>query len=465
MNPRSDGFLVKVKPVVKPASTVAHVEAGLGEEYEHEPVPEHARKSLFSVSAVWLGFPMIMTSVVLAGIIVYNLGFVTGIVAILVGNAVLMSYVGTLSYIAGNSGKNFALTAADTFGASGFRVVSIFLSTLVIGWFALQTAMVGFTIHISMGWSAPWLTLLAGALFVSLTFIGIRAISWIGLAASVMFVALGVAAVVIAAQRGRGLDIAYGYHGHVGANVISFGAAVTIVIATFADSGTMAADFTRWSKSGRQGVLATVAAFPIGNLIAQLVGALIVALGAAVEPATNGGDFLSVLIGKGGMLLFLGILFVFVNLGSVCAHCLYNGSVGFAHITGKRMRPLTIVLGVIGIAAAVAGLWSYFQTWLNVLGILVPPIGVMIILDQLVFARRRSVAGRGLYWKPFAAWAVGAGAALVAHYNAPELSESIVAMFTGAIAFAALTYLPGGASVVDAQPALNGESAWGPPIA
>src|ERR1051326_9043249 len=95
------------------ASTEAQSESGLGEEYEHEPVPLNARKSLFAVSAVWVGFPMIMTSAVFAGIIVYNLGFVTGIIAILVGNAVLAGYVATLSYIAGRTGKNFALTAAD----------------------------------------------------------------------------------------------------------------------------------------------------------------------------------------------------------------------------------------------------------------------------------------------------------------------------------------------------------------
>ena len=65
------------------APTEPHSESGLGEEYEHEPVPASARRSLFSVSAVWVGFPMIMTSAVFSGIIVYNLGFAVGMVAIL----------------------------------------------------------------------------------------------------------------------------------------------------------------------------------------------------------------------------------------------------------------------------------------------------------------------------------------------------------------------------------------------
>ena len=446
--------------MTSPASSEARLESGLGEEYEHQPVPAAARKSLFSVSAVWVGFPMIMTSAVFSGIIVYNLGFVTGLIAILVGDAVLMVYVGTLSYLAGRSGKNFALTAADTFGSNGFRIVSAFLSTLVIGWFAFQTGMVGSTLNVSMGWSAAGITLLAGVLFVALTFVGIRAISWIGVVASALFIPLGVVAVAIAAG-GSGFGSAFSYGGGAGVSSFSFGVAVTMTIACFADSGTMTADFTRWAKNGTQGALAAFAAFPVAYFIAQLVGAFVVALGASAAAQTTGGDFLHVLVNNGGILVPLGVLFVFVNLGSVCAHCLYNGAVGFGHITGKTMRQLTIVLGIIGTVAAVAGIWSYFATWLNILGVLVPPIGVIIILDQLVFASRRSPAGSGLYWKPFAAWAIGAAVALLTHFSAPQLSDAVVAMVTGGIAFTALTLLTGSTTTPTdyeaEEPALSGE--------
>ncbi|WP_166906891.1 cytosine permease [Mycobacterium sp. DL440] len=434
----------------------AHAEhhSALGEEYENQPVPVSARKSLFAVSAVWVGFPMIMTSAVFAGIVVYNLGFLAGMAAILVGDLILMGYVGTLSYLAGRSGKNFALTAADTFGAKGFRIVSVFLSALVIGWFAFQTGMVGSTLNLSMGWSAPWITLLAGVLFVALTFVGIRAISWIGVVASVLFIPLGAIAVVLAAAD-HGIGSALSYGGGAGASAFGFGVAVTMVFACFADSGTMTADFTRWARNGREGALAAFSAFPVAYLIAQLAGALVVALGAAAAPGTAGGDFLHVLVGAGGVLVPLAIVFVFVNLGSVCAHCLYNGAVGFGNITGKTMRQLTIVLGVVGTVAAVAGIWSYFATWLNILGVLVPPIGIVLILDQLVFAGRRVSSATGLYWKPFAAWGIGAGGALLTHFYAPQLSDAVVAMLIGGLAFTALAYLP----VRAAQPVLVGEAA------
>jgi purine-cytosine permease-like protein len=46
---------------------------------------------------------------------------------------------------------------------------------------------------------------------------------------------------------------------------MTFGTAVTIVIVSFADSGTMTADFTRWAKNGQSAVYAAFTAFPVAN--------------------------------------------------------------------------------------------------------------------------------------------------------------------------------------------------------
>ncbi len=70
-----------------------------------------------------------------------------------------------------------------------------------------------------------------------------------------------------------------------------------MVVAGFADSGTMTADFTRWSKNGRSAVIAAFSAFPVANVISYLFGVVIVAVGAAVDPLTNGGNFLPMLMG------------------------------------------------------------------------------------------------------------------------------------------------------------------------
>jgi cytosine permease len=414
-----------------------HVEPHtLGDEYECVPVPSHARRSLASVSAVWLGFPMILTCAVFGGLVVYSLGFWKGMLAIVLGNLVLMTYVGSLSYLAGKTGKNFALIAIGTFGTKGYVIASGFLATIVIGWFAFQTGLTGSILADTMGWNEKWTTLGAGIGYVLLTLLGIRALSAIGVLGAPLYLVLGVTAIVLALDNSS-FSSALGYSGGAGTAAMSMGAAVTLVVACFIDSGTMTADFTRWSRTGKQGFWAAFSAFPVGNSIALVVGGIIVALGAATNPAVNGGNFLGTLIDHGGWLVPLAVVFVFVNLGSVCAHCLYNGAVGWSQLTGNKMRVLTVVLGVVGVALAVAGIWSHFEQWLNLLGVIVPPIGTVLILDQLIF---RNGTVRAVRWESFAAWAVGSSAAMAAHEWAPWLSDAIVGMVVGAVAFTAFRY-------------------------
>jgi cytosine permease len=86
---------------------------------------------------------------------------------------------------------------------------------------------------------------------------------------------------------------------------MTFGTAVTIVIVSFADSGTMTADFTRWAKNGQSAVYAAFTACPVANMAAQLFGAIIVSADAAASPATSGGDFLPLLTSHGSMLALI----------------------------------------------------------------------------------------------------------------------------------------------------------------
>ncbi|MGE2737645.1 cytosine permease [Mycolicibacterium vaccae] len=414
-----------------PSDSPLHLES----EFEDRPVPQSHRRSTLSVSAVWFGFPMVLTCAIFGGTIVYGLGFWKGVLAIVVGNAVLFGYVGALSFLAGKTGKNFALSAAETFGRYGSKIVTGFLATVVIGWFAFQTGLTGATLNVSLGWNETLIVLIAGLLYIGVTFIGIRALTVIGMIAAPLFVILGLVAVILVTRDNGWAGITSYEGGASGATVLSIGAAVTVVVASFIDSGTMTADFTRWSRGGKEAVIAAFSAFPVANLIAMLTGAVIVAAGGALNPATDGGDFLPILVDHGAVLTVLAVVFVFVNLGSVCAHCLYNGAVGWSQLIGSRMRILTLVLGAAGLAVALAGVWSHFPTWLNLLGIFVPSIGAVLIVDQLLTRRATSRELTTFRTQPFAAWIIGAACAYAVHHWAPHFSEAVVGMVCAAAAY------------------------------
>jgi cytosine permease len=407
----------------------------LESEFEHEPVPVSHRKSLLTVSAVWFGFPMILTNAIPGGLVVALLGFWQGVAAILVANAIMFGYVSLLSYRAGQTGKSFALQATETFGTVGYAIASGFLATVVVGWFAFNTGATGASLNQAFGWNESLVVLVAGAAFIAITYVGIKALSVLGAVAAPLFIIAVIIAIAVAAGTADFSQVT-GYAG-VGGGAMTFGVAVTSIMATFADSGTMTADFTRWSRNGREAVLATLTAFPVASLVAQLSGGLLVAAGAIANAGAVGGDFTPILTGEHNLLLnaFV-VVFVLINLGSVCTHCLYNGALGWSHLTRSTMRLLTLVLGVLGVVVALAGAWHHFVSWLAFLGVLVPALGGVLIADQIILGRR--LAGRAeskARLAAFAAWAIGAGAAVIVHYAADFLSDAVVGLATGIVAY------------------------------
>jgi cytosine permease len=349
-----------------------------------------------------------------------------------VGNLLLFGYVGTLSALAARRGLNFSLQASRTFGRVGYVVCSALLSTLVLGWFAVQTGLVGASMSSSFPVDTTLIVVIAGVVFTAVTLLGIRALSVIGLISVPLFVVLGVFAAVSAAHGG-------GFSGYRGdpAHSIALGAGVTLVFALFADSGTMTADFTRWAKNTRHAWIATASAFPVANLVAMIVGGIV----AAASQGTTG-DLFGLIVNRGGVFAVIAVAFLFINLGSVCTHCLYNSAMGWSAILKSRMRLLTVVLGVIGVIIAALGIWNHFIDWLNLLGVIVPPIGVIILVDQALVRRNVDVEIPWARWQPFAAWAVGSGLALLANYLAPGLSTALVGLVCAGLAYYLLSRVP-----------------------
>ena len=418
---------------------IEEIEHVLGDEYEHKPVPAQARRSTFSVSMVWLGFPMIITGAMTGSILVAGMGFQSALWAMLIGNALMFAYVGANGVLGTTRGHNFALIASAVFGKKGYIFASGLLSTLLLGWYAVQTGITGNLIHTAFDLNYLTMTVLAGALYLGITFVGIKGLHWIGVVSVPVFVVLG-GWVAFDSAAVAGWDKVLAYAGTKPDLSMPFGVALTIVITLFVDAGTVTADFNRWAKDSKSSLIATFCAFPFANLLAMLVGGVMTAALAVPEPQPFGLDnmFGYMLAQHKPWLSVVAFLFLFANLGSVCAHCLYNSAVGWSRIGGGRMRVFAVGLAVVGIFIAAANVWALFIPWLTVLGILVPPIGAVVLVD-LFFVRPGAVIDAD--WRPraFIAWIVGSLAAYAVETFAPQLSTAISAFIAGGLCYLLLS--------------------------
>lgn len=414
----------------------------LGEEYEHEPVPISARRSNFSVATVWIGFPMIITGAMTGSILVLGMGFRNALWAMVIGNLIMFAYVGALGVLGTRRGMNFALLASIVFGKKGYALASGLLSTLLLGWYAVQTGITGALISSAYGLNYIAMTILAGLLYIGITFIGVRGLHLIGLVSVPLFLVLGLWVVFDAAST-TGWDVILAYPGNNGTATMTMGIGLTVVIALFIDAGTVSADFNRWAKDTRSSITATFSAFPFANLLAMLVGGLMTAALAVPNANPFGADnMFGYMNGKQiTWLSLLAFVFLYCNLGSVCAHCLYNSATGWSRILRTRMRVMAVVLGLIGIAIAAGNVWAFFIQWLSLLGVVVPPIGAIILVDQYIYRKNAEIADD---WRPtaFIAWAFGSAVALIVEFYAPHFSTAISAMLAGGIAYAIIGRQP-----------------------
>jgi cytosine permease len=114
----------------------------LGEEYEPKPVPLSPRRSMLSVTMVWIGFPMIIAGAMTGSVLVIGMGFKDALTAMVIGN-LIFCYVGALGVLGTRRGYNFALMASIVSGRKGYVFALGLLSTLLLGWYAVRTGITG----------------------------------------------------------------------------------------------------------------------------------------------------------------------------------------------------------------------------------------------------------------------------------------------------------------------------------
>ncbi|KQZ22876.1 allantoin permease [Mesorhizobium sp. Root552] len=422
----------------------------LAEEYEHEPVPASARRSVGSLTTVWLGFPMIITCAMTGSMLVASMGFTKAFWAIVTGNVLLFVLVSAIGAVGAQTGMNFALLASNVFGKRGYVAASGLLSLLILGWFAVQVGFTGNILHAAFGYNYFLISLVAGLLYLGITLVGIRGLHWIGVVSVPMFIILGTWVAFDAVSR-SGVEAVWSYAGTENGVPMAFGVALTVVVGLFIDGATVSPDFNRWAKNSLHSSIAAFVTFPIAHTYALLLGAVMTAALALpdADPFALDNMFGYMLKYGAPWLLPVAVIFPFVSFGSVCSHNLYMSAVNWSRIVGVKMRTAAVMLAAFGIAIAAGNVWSYFVPWLNLLGILVPPVGAIFVVHFYTVSREPGPVG---LWRPtaFAAWGIGSLTAYLIDYLAPQMSTSISSFFAAAIAYWVISRLVLGVEMKEA---------------
>ena len=333
----------------KAAKAVEKVDA----DYSLEAVPESARKGFWNMFFVMVGFTFFSASMSVGAKLGNGLDLSGFIWACIIGGVILSAYCGVLAFIGASTGMTMDLLCRRAFGTKGSYLSSFLLGFTQIGWFGVGVAMFSIPAAELLGVNEWVLTIIAGLLMTATAATGMKGLEIVAYISVPLIVILGVYSMITAGVEGGGLSAIFG----LSSGKISLFTGVGYVIGSFISGGTATPNFIRFAKNRKVAVWTTVIAFFLGNTLMFCFGAI-------------GGAF----TGKED------IFYVMIAQG-----------LALANITGKPMKYLTWVAGIIGTALAIWLYWN-FVGWLSILNCALPPIGMIVILDY--FKNRSKYEGK-----------------------------------------------------------------------
>lgn len=400
------------------------------QDYPLSPVPMDQRRSIWSMGLVLLGFTFFTATMWAGGSIGVAFDFSTMLLVLAVGNLLLGIYAAILGYIAARTGLNTALMSRFTFGELGSKLSDFVLGFTQIGWYAWGTATMAILLVKLTGlpdnWTTP-LMVVFGFGFCITAFIGYKGLEMLSRFAVPAMIILVAVSMTIATSDAGGLS---GLMAITPADDMTVAAAITLVFGTFVSGGTQATNWTRFAKSGKTAVIATLAAFFLGNGLMTLIGAF----GALVYQQA---DIVDIMVAQG--LATLGILMLFLNLWTTQDNTVYNFAVaGCNMLRTRRRKSVTVGGAAIGTLLAVMGMYEWLIPFLVLLGTFIPPIGGVIMASYFIGYQRQYPALDEVTLPAFnvpglAAYAFGSAAAYTSPWIAPIVGVLVAAASYGLV--------------------------------
>lgn len=371
-------------------------------EFTQTSVPASQKKSFWEICVVWIGYVFVVTGMQVGGTMGISTDFATLLKALAVGSIVLLILGSFMGLIALKTGNTFGMLCRYAFGKYGSQVISLMIVVTLIGWFSVDTYMIGQA---------------SNALFPALPIIPIAIIAGIGMTATALFgmkwmsklsdiavplvLIFGIISIVLSVKSTGGLTGLFAIQPE---NPASFNTLVSLSIGSFVCGAvSFTPDVLRFAKNKKQTLIIMFLAMIIAN-------PLMIILGAVGAIATGYSDITFVLAAQG--LLAPAFIVMILNIWSTAQGCVYSGSLSLGNTFKVNRKTLVIGFGLAGTIGAIIGFYNYFGTFINFLATTIPSLGGVFIADYLVKYRKGYPSLEGneipaVNWGAFIAWGLG----------------------------------------------------------
>ena len=402
-----------------------------GELHAHSPVPEGVTVPGWRVGLIVASFSIGLPDFLNGAHNALALGFWGAVSAALIAALILCAGGCLTSVVSVRTRLSTYLLVRRSFGTGGAALINTVIALIHFCWFGVNAsffgeAMVQAAAANGIAGNFTLFVILGSALMTVSTIIGFKALDRLAV------VAVPVLAVILGLVVWAALD-RYGLVTAPASNPpepMGFGIAISALIGAYMLAVATMPDLSRYTRTTRGAIASMVLSFPIVTPLMMTAAAI---------PALATGETsimkLVVQFGFGTPVLFLLVL----PTWTVNSLNLYSSSLSLG-TTFPRARPwlFTALGGTIGAAFALMGILDAFIPFLLFLGLIIPPIAAIYVIDAFTTWRGADSAASiaavpAVRWPALATWLGSIIVAVLAAYQGwtlttvPALDATIVA--------------------------------------
>lgn len=345
------------------------------DQYANAPLPSHLSVPGWRVALIVASFSIALPSFLNGAQTGLALGFREAVLASLLAGLVLCIGGCLTSVISVRTRLTTYLLVQRSFGRHGAALVNLVIAAVHYGWFGVNVSFFGNAMVAATGQlygiegSFGWFVALGSVLMTVSTIFGFRTLDRLALVAVPLLGAILIA-VCIAAVRRHGIVLEPSATPPI---PMSFGIALSALVGGNILTVAAMPDLSRYIRTSKGAVLAMALSFPIAAPLLMIAAAL-------PALATGQTDIMALIVGFGFGVPALAMLVL--STWTINAANLYSASLSLsATFPSVRPRIFTLIGGAIGACFALLGIIDAFIPFLLFLGLIIPPIAAIYVID------------------------------------------------------------------------------------
>ncbi|AJY75192.1 cytosine permease [Paenibacillus beijingensis] len=350
-------------------------------------VPQEARLPMWEILLVRIGAQTALSQLMLGAALGYGMTFWQAVAATILGG-VLLTVISLFLGIAGaKEGLSTSLLARwGGFGTYGSSIISAVIAIGLIGWFGIQNGVFAKALNQSVNGALglPLSAVITGLFVTLIVVFGFKWLSWTARIAVPGFL----------------LVVSYGFYHVLRENsltdllsspapgpAIALGTATTMVAGSFMVGSIITPDMGRYCRSNKDMFWIIVIGTFIGELGVNIIGILL-------AHAARSSDVLDIMLKTTG---WLGAAIGVLATVKINDFNLYSSSLSITNVIDTLFKKkvnrglVTLIIGLIGTVLSAIGILGKFQGFLVFLGVWIPPVAGIILVDYFILKTSRNL--------------------------------------------------------------------------